>query len=270
MNSLKGGDYMDKYIALKHYEFDDMTYLAHYGRKGQRWGNRKYQNSDGSLTPLGRIHYGVGKARQAGSAIGKKVDAASKQGASNLKNSIRKAIKPTDEELLERYNKSKEKYDRAKLKTETKRLNEEAKYLSGRKRKKLKDMTDEEIQNKLRRLENERRIKALEKEENQGTIGKFIDNYVKPGIGQGLQSGISNVVNKKVSGLVKENKEVKYSDLLREKESKLKLDVLSGDKDRASSAAERLSNLRNATSKKGNDNKGSSGNQGNNSNNNNN
>lgn len=38
--------------------------IIHYGTKGQEWGNRKYQYEDGSLTPLGRIHYGVGEARE--------------------------------------------------------------------------------------------------------------------------------------------------------------------------------------------------------------
>ena len=38
--------------------------LAHHGTKGQEWGKRKYQYEDGSLTPLGRIHYGVGEARE--------------------------------------------------------------------------------------------------------------------------------------------------------------------------------------------------------------
>ena len=31
--------------------------LMHYGQKGQKWGERQYQNLDGSLTPLGREHY---------------------------------------------------------------------------------------------------------------------------------------------------------------------------------------------------------------------
>ena len=39
----------------------DGLYLAHHGIKGQKWGVRRYQNLDGSLTALGRIHYGVGK-----------------------------------------------------------------------------------------------------------------------------------------------------------------------------------------------------------------
>lgn len=32
--------------------------LLHYGVKGQKWGKRRYQNPDGSLTPEGRIRYG--------------------------------------------------------------------------------------------------------------------------------------------------------------------------------------------------------------------
>lgn len=34
--------------------------LYHFGIKGQKWGVRRYQNPDGSLTPLGRQHYGYG------------------------------------------------------------------------------------------------------------------------------------------------------------------------------------------------------------------
>lgn len=37
--------------------------LYHHGIKGQKWGERRYQNSDGSLTPEGRVHYGYGEAR---------------------------------------------------------------------------------------------------------------------------------------------------------------------------------------------------------------
>lgn len=32
--------------------------LKHYGVKGQKWGVRRYQNNDGSLTPEGRKRYG--------------------------------------------------------------------------------------------------------------------------------------------------------------------------------------------------------------------
>lgn len=35
-------------------------YIAHYGVQGQKWGKRRYQNEDGSLTEEGRSHYGIG------------------------------------------------------------------------------------------------------------------------------------------------------------------------------------------------------------------
>lgn len=38
--------------------------IYHWGIHGQQWGKRRYQNEDGSLTPLGRIHYGVGEAKE--------------------------------------------------------------------------------------------------------------------------------------------------------------------------------------------------------------
>lgn len=37
----------------------DSMYIAHHGIKGMRWGVRRYQNPDGSLTPEGRKRYMV-------------------------------------------------------------------------------------------------------------------------------------------------------------------------------------------------------------------
>ncbi len=37
--------------------------LSHHGIKGQKWGVRRFQNADGSLTDEGYRHYGYGKRR---------------------------------------------------------------------------------------------------------------------------------------------------------------------------------------------------------------
>ena len=44
--------------------------LYHHGIKGQRWGVRRYQNADGSLTDAGRKHYSVGNSAIKGAKIG--------------------------------------------------------------------------------------------------------------------------------------------------------------------------------------------------------
>lgn len=43
------GDY---YVAIPHGD-----YVVHYGRLGQKWGIRRYQNADGSYTDAGRRRY---------------------------------------------------------------------------------------------------------------------------------------------------------------------------------------------------------------------
>ena len=43
------------------WRYDDYT-LCHWGIKGMKWGVRRYQNKDGTLTAAGRKHYGDGNA----------------------------------------------------------------------------------------------------------------------------------------------------------------------------------------------------------------
>ena len=40
------------------------SYLIHFGIRGQRWGVRRWQNEDGSLTPEGYEHYGYGSKKE--------------------------------------------------------------------------------------------------------------------------------------------------------------------------------------------------------------
>ena len=62
-------------------------YLAHSGIKGQKWGIRRYQNPDGSLTPEGKKRYS--RIRRFGSSL----STATKDELADMRKNTRKLIK---------------------------------------------------------------------------------------------------------------------------------------------------------------------------------
>lgn len=63
--------------------------LSHHGVNGMHWGVRRYQNKDGSLTPEGRRHWGIGdKIKSAKAAIEKKQKAKKMAALRKKKNEI--------------------------------------------------------------------------------------------------------------------------------------------------------------------------------------
>lgn len=103
--------------------------LYHHGVKGQKWGQRLYQNEDGSLTPLG-------KARRR--ALLRKKDRAvikaERKAARQVKREERKALKEAREAAKRKQTKvvrvhDLSKYSEAELKEKTNRLKVESEYL---------------------------------------------------------------------------------------------------------------------------------------------
>ena len=80
--------------------------LYHHGIKGQKWGVRRYQNKNGSLTPVGRKRYSNKEIRQDRTAIRKEL---ASQGSRSLTGDAKKAYDENQEiekrmlDLLEEY-----------------------------------------------------------------------------------------------------------------------------------------------------------------------
>lgn len=91
--------------------------LYHHGTKGMKWGRRRYQNPDGSLTALGRVRYGVGKA-------GKAIGGAVKAGAGKVGAKI--AAKKEEKRIAALMKKPVRKLSESELKERTDRANKEA------------------------------------------------------------------------------------------------------------------------------------------------
>lgn len=102
ITSFKHSDEYEPYYAF----VDNSESMEHYGVKDQKWGKRNWQYKDGSLTPEGRIHYGVGSPREQRTELAKRmVDTAKRQ-----KEEIRKEQSaPKKDTALEKIRKTIEK-----------------------------------------------------------------------------------------------------------------------------------------------------------------
>jgi len=158
----------------------DLTYLAHHGVKGQKHGVRQWQNPDGSLTPAGRIHYGVGEARD-------KIGSAAK----SVGTAIRKKVKPTNAELNAQIRKEKSKILNKQKREELKRLKKTGEIEDPKKRvgrKKYSEMSDDEINSRITRLKKEAELAELEMSKNLGPGKRMVVKAIEKGITTGIQT----------------------------------------------------------------------------------
>ena len=152
-------------------------YLAHHGTKGQRWGVRRFQNSDGSLTAAGKLRYSVGNG---GRSIGKKVDPKS---AAKLK---------------KRQAKEAAKLERLKIKEAAKNEKLEKKKSHMTNKEYVKTLSNEELKsiNSRDKAENTWLTNHPEKK----TVGRYIaDDLLKPAFEKAMKEQVNSYVSKFVN-----------------------------------------------------------------------
>lgn len=169
----------------------DNNELQHWGVPGMKWGVRRYQNRDGTLTAAGKKRYDkelasvkeqqrVLKNKQKTQAQLDKLEAA-KRDLENQKRALKG--KPSIEEESARRAEARQR------RAEAKRSESEAEASRKAIRKRAKDMTDEELKTAIDRMELEKRYKQLANEsvtsqspqtQQKSSAGKdFIVNTLK-------------------------------------------------------------------------------------------
>ena len=153
-------------------------YIAHHGVKGQKWGERQYQNADGSLTPAGRIHYGVGNARASSSGEG--------HGTARVKKMQEKA---DSKEKKSAKDKSDEKKPEKKTITKEELINSgDAKLVNKHKA----ELSTEELRKAMEKIKANRELEELTKKKSSklASSGKsFVDQLLKE-TGSGVAKGV--------------------------------------------------------------------------------
>ena len=148
-----------------------MKYLAHYGIKGQKWGVRRFENEDGTLTPQGRARYLGDMAKAAKSYMADR--------RKNVKRYYKRAGGTEDLYPDEMTKKQRETYDKANKLYKKDQETSKKRFLNN-----IKDINE--------RRKAEKNLQKLEKLKKQARHQSF----------NPLKAGINAVIGDRIGGTV--------------------------------------------------------------------
>lgn len=186
-------------------EFYDDNYdpyeLTHWGIKGMKWGVRRFQNKDGSLTDKGGKRYN-GSDYQPRKSLGQKISDYKK--AAKRKANLKKA--------REARAAKKESEEKAKVAAEQRKKDVESGKI------KAKDMTNEELRDRINRMNDEKRYNQLMEETGHNSMmasygKKFAQKMWNEAIQPALIESGKQILKDKINDAVKKSVPVEEFDI---------------------------------------------------------
>lgn len=189
---------------------DEHDFLMHSRTKGSKNGVRRYQYEDGSLTPEGREHYGVGPPRKKGESAdagSKKTDSSNTKGGSEKPkgetfrdfNDFKRHVEDKIRAFNERTAQKRKEREEAKAKEEAAQKEEQ---------KNIRDMTDKELNERVARLELEKKYSELLNERanrEKGPLAATASKLFKDAATNLAKRSLSTVVDSMVGKMSKKS-----------------------------------------------------------------